>query len=152
MSEPYALDEARLAPLLAAKLGRGRVWEADVFEAPAEVRDAEGAYRPLMTMLVERGTGFVFSARMFGRAYRAVDALGDDLLSVVGDRRQAPTTLVVKEDSLAAALAPLAARLAFAVEAGSLDDLYAARRKLAAPLGRSGGARRGPPRPPRRRG
>jgi len=149
MEDAYAPDPAKLEALLSAKPKRGGVWEADVFAALSTARDADGEYQPLMTMIVDGATGFVLSARMFGRAYRAIDALGDDLLDAAARGSALPESVDVKDAATAAGLAAFAAKLGVALESDRpLNALSAARRALSVP--RSGPAR--PTRRPTRRG
>jgi hypothetical protein len=128
---PYRFDDAQLSLVLSAKLKRGGVWEADVFESPAMARDADGEYRPLMTMIVNQADGLVFSSRLFGRAYPAQDALGDDWLSVIAQSRALPQQLLVREAKIAQALEPLARKLGVEIVEAPLNALSAARRTLA---------------------
>lgn len=125
------LDVRRAAALVRSARTRTGVWEVDVMPTEEPVRDGdERPYYPSLILVVDRDSGFVFSAHI-ARPDRCATELPSHLLTAAEEYGALPEQVAVRRETVAKLLQPTMAALGISlVQSRLLRSLQSAQTSL----------------------
>lgn len=116
-SSPVIVDELRLQRIKKSAAPSDAVWEIDAAYAPMPVREGGRPYFPLVVLIVDHESGYVFDVYL-ARRDEVGHAVIERVLSCLETVQILPAEIRVRSDEIQRQLDPCASRLRFALTKG----------------------------------
>jgi tetratricopeptide (TPR) repeat protein len=126
---PVRLDDARLARLKAIAKEDG-AWEADAFALPSALTDRDRPYFPRCLLVAHQESGFIIHNEIVLPEIPLPQALADALLAAIENSGRMPGQIELRDESVAACLAPLGKALGARLKPGKLKMVGEARKEM----------------------
>ncbi|MEW6214606.1 MAG: hypothetical protein AB1478_05290 [Nitrospirota bacterium] len=108
--EIFPIDELRIQRLLEQALKKEGIIELDFFSAFMPVREGNRAFFPVVLLIVDHLSGFVYSTHVCRPASHRAE-MQDFLFSFMEQYKVIPQEILVKEEEILNLIAPLASKL-----------------------------------------
>jgi len=118
-----SLDAGALSRVKNAALKADGAWEADVFCLPAPLTDRDRPYFPNNAVVVHQASCFILHSNISPPETAAPQALGEALLEAMEKSGRLPAEIRLRDEALAAYLAPLGKALAVKLKPGKLKGV-----------------------------
>lgn len=127
---PFGLDAGKVARLQNRSLEADGAWEADVSCLPAPLMDRDRPYFPNNAIVVHQASSFIIHTNIAPPETAAPQALGEALLEAMEKSGRLPGEIHLRDEALAAYLAPLGKALDIKLKTGTLKTVREVQREF----------------------
>jgi tetratricopeptide (TPR) repeat protein len=126
---PFSLDAGMLSRLKNAALKADGVWEADVSRLPSALTDRDRPYFANNSVVVHQASYFILHSNISTPETAAPQALGEALLEAIEKSGLLPAEIQLRDEALAACLAPLGKAFGIKLKPGKLKAVRQVQRE-----------------------
>lgn len=126
---PFSLDAGKVARLQNRSLKADGAWEADVSRLPVVLTDRDRPYFPNNAIVVHQASFFIIHSNIAPPETAAPQALGEALLEAMEKSGRLPGEIHLRDEALAAYLAPLGKALGIKLRPGKLKAVRQVQRE-----------------------